>query len=197
MTILNEDKDAVLIGSGYLYAVEAADFDISDVDTDDMSEIGYIKDSATFKRTHESKDIESANYGVVDTFNSKYTTTFDTGIISYNAANVAKFLTGDDFVAGTPSTANGITTTTKTTYFTEASKSPAVALVFVVEDEETGSEIKLIMPKCRWQGEYTLDFNNDNPIETNYSFKCFNTTLPNSKIGAAWLVETTKTAAST
>ena len=190
MEILNPGKDSVLIGSGFLYAALATSFDMTDVDVTEMTEIGYIKDSATFTRTHESKDIESANYGVVDTHNHKYTTTFETGIISYNAHNVAQFLTGDDYVAGTAAN-NKVT---NKTYFIEGAKTPAIALVLVGKDENSGDEIKLIMPKCKWQGEYKLDFNNDNPVEINYSFKCFNVTLPNNKIGAAWLEETTATA---
>ena len=186
MNILNPGKDSVLIGSGYLYAALENSFNMTDVDVTKMTEIGYIKDSAAFTRTHESKDIETANYGVVDTYNSKYTTTFETGIISYNAQKIAQFLTGDDYVAGTASEGK----ITNKTYFIEGAKTPAIALVFVGKDEDSGEEIKLIMPKAKWQGEYKLDFNNDNPVETNYSFKCFNVTLPNNKIGAAWLEET-------
>ena len=99
-------------------------------------------------------------------------------------------MTGDDYVAGTAAN-NKVT---NKTYFIEGAKTPAIALVFVGKDEDSGEEIKLIMPKCKWQGEYKLDFNNDNPVEINYSFKCFNVTLPNNKIGAAWLEETTATA---
>ena len=58
MEILNPGKDSVLIGSGFLYAALATSFDMTDVDVSEMTEIGYIKDSATFTRTHESKDIE-------------------------------------------------------------------------------------------------------------------------------------------
>lgn len=195
MNYLNTDKDSVMMGSGYLYATEAATFDMSSIDTSAMTEIGYIKDSAKFTRSHDAKVITSANYGDITTVNGKYESTFDTNVISYKAENVARFLTGDSVVAGTPTTANGVTTSTKTTYFAESSQSPAIALVFVGMDENTGNEIMLVMPKCKWQGEYTLDFNNDNPIEVNYNFKCFNVTLPNGKVGAAYLVETTKTAA--
>ena len=182
MNYLNTEKDSVLLGSGYLYAVKAADFDAADIDVTKMTEIGYISDSARFNRTHESRDIESANYGTVDTINGKYNTTFETGVISYSAENVAQFLTGDSVVDGTNQ---------KTTYFAETSKSPAVALVFKGEDEDTGNGFMLVMPKCKWVGDYTLDFNNDNPVELNYNFKCLNVTMPNGKNGAGWLVETT------
>lgn len=179
-------KGSLPIGVGYLYATLADSFDMSDVDVSDMTELGFIKDKAVFKRTHESKDIETANYGVVDTYNYKYTTTFDTGIISYDAHNVAQFMTGDTYVAGTA--ANG--KVTNKTFFVEGAQPPTIALVYVGKDLDTNEEIKIIMPKCKWVGEYTLDFNNDNPIELNYSFKCFNTTLSNGQTGAAWLEET-------
>lgn len=180
MNYLNTEKDSVLIGSGYLYAIEAADFDATDIDTDDMVEIGYIKENAVFKRTHEAVEINSANYGLVDIVGNKYTTEFETGIISYKAENVARFLTGSKVVTGS---------NRKTTYFAENDKIPAVALVFVGTDEDTGDEIMLVMPKCKWQGDYELDFNNDNPVELNYNFRCLNVTMPNGKVGAGWLVE--------
>lgn len=180
MNYLNTEKDSVLMGSGYLYACEYADFDSSDIDVTGMTEIGYIKESATFKRTHSETEINSANYGLVEVIANKYQTTFETGVISYKAQNVAKFMTGST-VAESGSK--------KTTYFAESDKIPAVSLVFVGNDEDTGNEIMLVMPKCKWQGEYTLDFNNDNPIELNYSFRCMNVTMPNGKVGAAWLVE--------
>lgn len=193
MNYLNTEKDSVLMGSGYLYAVAAGSFDATDIDTTAMTEIGYIKDSAKFTRTHDQKEINSANYGTVEILNGKYTTTFETGVISYNAANVANFLTGDSVVTATPATSGTTTTNKKTTYYGEGSKSPAVALVFVGEDEDTGNSFMLVMPKCKWIGDYVLDFNNDNPVEMNYNFRCLNTTMPNGKIGAGWLVESSVT----
>lgn len=192
MQVLNTEKDSVLIGSGYLYAIESSEFVKDPINISDMVEIGYIKDSAKFTRTHEQKDIESANYGTIDSINGKYTTTFDTGIISYNANNVARFLTGDRIVAAADNQGGS----TKTTFYAESSKTPSVALVFVGDDtdeNDVGAKFTLVMPKCKWQGEYALDFNNDNPVELNYSFKCLNTTMPNNQIGAAWLIEERKT----
>jgi hypothetical protein len=187
MEIMNHgNQGSILIGSGFLYAQSAATFDMANFNTDNMTEIGYINDSAKFTRTHESKDIETANYGVVDTYNSKYTTSFETGVISYNAENIAQFLTGDDYVAGTAAQGK----ITNKTYFVESAKTPTVALVFVGTDEESGEQFKLVMPKCKWVGDYELDFNNDNPVALNYNFKCFNVTLPNNKTGAAWIEET-------
>lgn len=190
MNYLNTEKDSVLMGSGYLYAIEADKFNAEAIDVETMDEIGYIKENAVFTRTHDAKEINSANYGLVDIVNGVYNTTFDTGVISYNAKNVSRFLTGDDVATPDPTTASGVKTTKTTTYFAESSKTPAIALVFVGEDEETGNAIMLVMPKCKWQGTYTLDFNNDNPVELNYNFKCLNVTMPNNKVGAAWLVET-------
>lgn len=180
MNYLATEKDSVLMGSGYLYAIAASEFDASDIDVSAMTEIGYIKENAVFRRSHSDTEINSANYGLVDVVGNKYETSFETGIISYNAQNVSKFMTGSSVVtAGNK----------KTTYFAESDKIPAVALVFVGKDEDTNKEIMLVMPKARWNGEYTLDFNNDNPIELNYSFRCMNVTMPNGKVGAGWLVE--------
>lgn len=180
MNITQTEKDSVLIGSGYLYALEAEDF-TDDTDIDEMVEIGYIKENASFKRTSDATEINSANYGLVDMIGGKYATEFETGIISYNASNVARFLTGSDVDK---------TVANKTrTYFGENDKRPKVALVFVGTDEETGNEIRLKMPRCIWIGEYNLDFNNDDPVELNYHFRCLNVKMPNGKIGAAWLDE--------
>lgn len=180
MHIAQEEKDSVLIGSGYLYAIEAKDF-TPDMDVSDMVEVGYIKENASFKRTSDAVEINSANYGLVDVFNGKYTTEFETGVISYNANNVARFLTGSSVVE--------TDTTARRTYFGEKDQRPKVALLFLGTDEDTGEEIRLVMPRCIWVGEYTLDFNNDDPIELNYHFKCLNVKMPNGKIGAAWLDE--------
>lgn len=180
MNYITTEKDSVLIGSGFLYAIEAANFDSTDIDITKMVEIGYIKEDATFRRSAETQEINSANYGLVELVNSKYTTEFETGIISYKAENVARFLTGSMV-----KTEGG----KKITYFAESDKTPSVALVFVGKDEDTGKDFMLVMPKCKWQGEYELDFNNDDPVELNYNFRCLNTTLPNGKIGASLLVE--------
>lgn len=175
--IIKTEKDNCCIGSGFLYAIEADKF-TPGMETSEMTEIGYIKDNVTFKRTHESKEIKSANYGLIDIVNGTYTTEFSTNIISYNAKNVAKFLTGDTIVTDDEKK-------TLTTYYAESSKSPTVALVFVTEDGGT----KIIMPKCKWQGEYLLDFNTENPIELSFDFRCLNTTLPDGTFGAGMLVE--------
>lgn len=184
MNYINTEKDSVLMGSGYLYAIESNKFDAENIDVSAMAEIGYISESATFTRTHDAKEINSANYGPIELVNGNYTTTFDTGIISYKAENVSRFLTGSSVVtAGNK----------KTTYFAEGDKIPSVALVFVGEDEDTGDSFKLVMPKCKWVGDYELEFNNDNPVELNYNFRCLNVTMPNGKVGAAWLEETAGT----
>lgn len=182
MNYINTEKDSVLMGSGYLYAIESKTFDAESFDVSEMVEIGYIKENAVFRRTHEAKEINSANYGLIEFINGNYTTEFETGIISYKAENVARFLTGSTIVNSDKK---------KITYFSENDKIPTIALVFVGKDEDTGEEIMLVMPKCKWCGDYELDFNNDDPIELNYNFRCLNVTMPNGKIGAAWLVETT------
>ena len=46
MQIFNPGKDSVLIGSGYLYAMLADSFDNTDVDTADMTEIGFYRNTS-------------------------------------------------------------------------------------------------------------------------------------------------------
>lgn len=183
MNIINADKGEVMLGSGYVYAIKASDF-TDNMAVSGMVELGYIREgqSVVFTRTHDSKEINSANYGLIALIGNNYQTTFNTKIISYNANNVAQFLTGSKVVTDA-------TEGTKTTYFAEEDKIPEVALAFVGKDVETGDKFTLYMPKAVWTGEYSLDFNNDNPVELDYAFRCLNTTLPNGKIGAAYLVE--------
>ncbi len=187
MNYIDTEKDnAIMLGSGYFYALPAKEFvaGTTEEDVSAMDEIGYIKESATFTRTHDSIDVRSANYGIVESFAANYETTFETGIISYSASNVSKYLTGHDIVTNDDGTKT-------TSYFCENNVVPNVALVFVGSDESTGKSIKIVMPKCKWTGDYQLDFNNDDPVELDYSFKCLNTTLPNGKVGAAYIIEET------
>ena len=177
MNYITTEKDSVLLGSGYLYAIEAKNFESDVTDVSDMVEIGCIKENAVFRRTHDSQEINSANYGLIELVNGRYTTEFETGVISYNAENVSRFLTGSKVVKS----GNKVRT-----YFAERDKIPAVALVFVGKDEDTGVDFKLTMPKCKWIGDYELDFNNDDPVELNYHFRCLNVTMPNGEVGAAW-----------
>ena len=181
--ILNTEKDTVMMGSGYLYAIEAAQF-VADMDVADMIEIGYIQDgeSATFTRTHEMQDINSANYGLVDSVVSRYTTEFDTSVISYKAENVSRFLTGSRVVTSQDGKK-------KTMYYCEGDKIPNVALAFVTEDEDNGKKVTFYMPKSKWIGDYEVAFSQENPVALNYHFTCLNTTLPNGKVGAAYHVE--------
>ena len=181
--ILSTEKDTVMMGSGYLYAIEAAQF-TANMDVADMVEIGYIQDgeSATFTRTHEMQDINSANYGLVDSVVSRYTTEFDTSVISYKAENVSRFLTGSRVVTNSDGKR-------KTLYYCEGDKIPNVALAFVTEDEDNGKKVTFYMPKCKWIGDYEVAFSQENPVALNYHFTCLNTTLPNGKVGAAYHVE--------
>lgn len=183
MNIIKADKDTVMLGSGYVYAVPAKQF-TDNMEVSEMTEIGYIKEgeSARFSRTHDSKEINSANYGLVALIGNNYVTEFNTSIISYKAENVAKFLTGSKVVTDAQNNK-------KTTYFAENDRIPEVALAFVGKDSDTGEKFVLYMPKAVWTGEYALDFNNDDPVELDYAFRCLNKTLPNGEIGAAYLVE--------
>lgn len=181
MQILNTDKKSVLMGSGYLYAVESKDFDAANYNVNDMVEIGYIQENAVLRRTTEAKEITSANYGTVAVLNGAYTNEFETGIISYDAENVSRFLTGSQVT-----TVDG---NIKRTYFCESDKHPTISLIFKGIDEDTQDEFIVVMPRAVWVGDYELDFNNDNPISLNYLFKLLNSQLPNGKNGAFFIDE--------
>ena len=169
----------VLIGSGYLYACAASAFDPSDFDVADMDDLGYIEDSAVFRRSSSKTELKSANKGVVGVFQHDYVTEFETGIISYVANHVANYLTGSQVTSSGDKVY---------TYFCESDNSPEIALVFVGTDEQSGDTFTLVMPKCVWNADsLELDFNNDNPVSINFAFKCLNVTLPNGKIGAAFI----------
>ena len=179
-------KGPVVIGSGYLYAIEAEDFsgvlgtDGKTPDTTQMVEIGYISGSGTFNTTSEMKEIPSANYGTVVRYKYNQKTDFDTDIISYIPENVALFMTGSE----TEETEDGIIT-----YFCEDDQSPDIALVFDYTDARTGKKGMKIMPKANWVGDLTLDFNNDNPVALDFHFSAVSTELPNGKIGTIYSID--------
>lgn len=182
------DHDTVAIGSGFLYAItlDDANFETAidttnkTVDVTKMTEMGYISGNATLTRTASTQDIMSANYGKVKSYKHTYNTEFATSIISYNAKNVANFMTG----AETEDGENGEVYT----YFGEDDQSPEIALVFVADDAKTGVKFTIVMPKASWIGDYLLDFNNDNPIALDFKFGCNNVTLPNGKTGSFWTI---------
>lgn len=178
---MNFFKD-VTVGSGNLYATLAKDF-TENYDLETMDDIGYIKEGESAKLTVEPEigEINSANKGSVATYVKKYTTTFETGVISYNTENVAKYLTG--------STVDEVTVGDKTfkrTYGGADLQRPEIALVFVGKDKKSGKEVRIVMPKCVWTAAYELDFNTDEPIALNYAFKCLDVELPNGEIGSFW-----------
>ena len=172
----------VTVGSGNLYAMLAKDF-TEDYSLTEMDDLGYIKEGESAKLTSEPEigEINSANKGAVASYVKKYTNTFETGIISYNPETVAKYLTGADVEDITVGNKKG-----KRTYGNAHMQRPEIALVFVGEDEDTGKEVRIVMPKCVWTSSYELDFNTDDPVALNYGFKLLDVTLPNGKLGAYW-----------
>lgn len=184
MHIVDTEKDKYIIGSGYLYAIEAKDF-TEDMDVANMVEIGWIKENAVFTHDTEMVEISAANSdGLIDVIPGKTTTEFDTGIISYNPENVRRFLLGD---------CGGVEGDQDITHFGRFRR-PRVALVFVGTDE-SGAELRLVMPRCVWVGKYELNFNNNDPIETNYHFKCLRYKRTNGKTCSAYLATPAETAA--
>lgn len=163
--------DPVKLGSGYLYAIEAKDFDMANYDVDEMVEMGYIQGEATINIERDVLRIPTANYGQVASYNKGSTVTFDTNIISYRPENVARFLTGYKRVEGTTYTDE---------FAADKAQSPIIALVFREEDKMTDH----IFPSAQWSGEYNMVFSSDNPIAFNYHFDAMNVDFPNGESGA-------------
>lgn len=180
MEFRNTQYDRGLMGCGNLYAIEASKFNMEKPDVTQMVHLGFISEGATFTRTHESTPVMSANLGQAWVHASAYSTVFDTNIFSYSASNISRFLTGAKCVK---------TDTGCVTYFATTDTVPETALVFLGHDDDTNNEFMLVMPRCSWQGDYELDFNDDDPVALNYQFACLDVTMPNGKTGAAWIVE--------
>ena len=182
MKFFETENGSVSVGSGYIYAMLAKDF-TENYDLKTMDDLGYIKEGESAKLTSEPDigEVGSANKGDVGSYVKKYTTTFETGIISYNPVTVAKYLTGSDVTDITVGEKKG-----KRTYGNTKMQRPEIALVFVGTDEDTGEETRIVMPKCVWTAAYELEFNTDDPVALNYTFKCLDVTLPNGKLGSFW-----------
>ena len=175
MNFIQTDTDNVVLGSGELYAeVYDPAVDYESIKTEDMTCIGYIKESAELKSSYERSEIESANRGTVATLTKKTNVEFSTGIMSWHLGNVAKFLTGSKYVE------NG---GKKTYYFGDDDSTPQVVLRFVSDDESNGKRITVNMFRCMWQGELDFNFNKDDPITFDYNFKVLSNKMPNGKRG--------------
>ena len=182
LNYIDNDGKVVVLGSGELYALKhTASIDYSTVTTETMTDLGYIQANATLKMAAESKDIETANDGIVGTVQGKKTVTFTTGIMDWNLDNVSNFLSGSSVVTDA-------TSGKKTFYYGDADKSPNVMLRFVSEDEAANKKITIDMYKCNFNGELGFDFGED-PVTFDYSFKVLSTTMPNSKVGYCSVTE--------
>jgi len=177
LNYITADSKSVVIGSGELYAIKhTAGMNYGTVTTESMTDLGFIQANAVLKAKAETKDLVGANCGIVGTVPLSKEVTFETGIMEWNLDNVSKFLTGSDYSVV-------VETGVKKFYYGDADKAPDVMLRFVAEDEATGKRITVDIYKCNFSGELSLDFNNDDPITFDYSFKVLSTIMPNTKRG--------------
>lgn len=184
MTSLNLSKGPVNVGCGYLYAMPIADFQVGETTYETMTEVGYIsEDGATFKRSAESQDITTANYGVIATINGAYTTEFDTGVISLTKDNMTVFSTGST----AEEIKTGETVTGHRMYGREDDKPAEVALCFRCTDLAKGKYFNLYMPYSVWVPELEWEFNAENPLALNMHYKCNNTELPDGTQGSYYI----------
>lgn len=159
------EESSVIVGSGYLYAIDADKienpFDMTAEDIEKLIEIGYIQGDATLKATAASVDLKTANYGKIGKIYSDKEVAFTTGIISWNLENVSKFLTGSKY---TPSE-NG-----SRYYYGVDDNAPKVLLKFIADDQKEGKTISIVMPIAQFQGELEMNFSAENPVSFNYAF---------------------------
>lgn len=182
MRIFNTENGFAPVGSGYLYAALAKDF-TEDYSLDDMDDLGYIKDGESFKLTSTPiiNKYKSANKGAVGTVVTGYDTSCETGIISFNPAYVAKYLTGGDVEQVTVGTKKGTRL-----YGNSDAQRPEVFLVFVGTDKTTGQEARIVMPKCVWTSDFELEFNAEDITALNYGFDCLDVTLSDGRQITHW-----------
>ncbi|MBE7004169.1 MAG: hypothetical protein E7425_07790 [Ruminococcaceae bacterium] len=170
------EKSSVIVGSGYLYAIDADTienpFDMSAEDVDKLIEIGYIQGDATLKATAASVDLTTANYGKIGKIYSDKEVTFTTGIISWNLDNVSKFLTGSKFETA----ASG-----SRYYYGVDDNAPKVLLKFIADDQKEGKTISIVMPIAQFQGELEMNFSAENPVSFNYAFDLMTAVDPADK----------------
>lgn len=167
----------VLMGSGYLYAASSKDisnpFDPTPTDIDKLVDLGYIQANAVLKSAVDKVDVKAANAGKIMSYIKERNVSFSTGIFSFNLENVAKFLTGSEFVEDA---------TTKKQIFTYGNddKNPNVFLRFVATDESSGKRIIYNLFSCEFNGELTFDHNDDKPVVFDYSFTVMSAKNPTS-----------------
>ena len=160
-----DDNQTVVLGSGRLYAALAKDisnvFDLTTADEAKLVDLGYIEANAKLVAKAKSTPVTSANAGTVANFKAPPDVSFDTGIISWNLQNVAKFLTGSDYVE-----TNGV----KKFTYSANDHSPVVFLRFVYADDAVGKVITIDMVKCQFAGDLAFDFNTKDSISFDYNF---------------------------
>lgn len=184
LNVVTSENKLVLVGSGELYAMkytpEMFQNGVKDIKTENMTDLGFIKEDAELKVSAELTEINSANYGVVGTINGKKSVEFNTGIMEWNLNNVANFLTGSEIKTDENK---------KTFFYGDADQSPNVFLRFVSEDESSKKRITIDMLRCNFMGELDLNFNGEDPITFDYNFKLLNSKMSNDKYGYYQLTE--------
>lgn len=156
------DTDNVVIGSGELYTcIFNKDKLVDQMDAGEMKCIGYIKDTAEIKAEFEKQGFyinshQKIRQSLVNIKNVE----FSTDIISFDMENTALFLAGIY-------ENNIYKLTSKRTL-------PQLCLKFVSTDETAGKQIIINMYHAEWNGEFNFKFDNDNPVEFDYTFTLFN-----------------------
>lgn len=170
MAFITNGTQEVLMGSGDLYAMPVTGianlFSLTTTEESGLVYLGYIEANATLKSAVEKTQITAANAGKVGSLVKERTTTFQTGIFSWNLENISKFLTGSDYAEDTE-------TGKKTFTYAHEDISPRVYLRFISTDESAGKKVTINMLSCEFAGELTFDFGTEKPVTFDYLFDVF------------------------
>lgn len=172
LNVISQNNKSVLVGSGELYAMkytaEMYQKGTADIKTENMTDLGFIKEDAEIKASSELHEISAANAGVIGTIGGKKSVEFNTGIMEWNLENVANFLTGSEVEKSRDGKA-------LTYFYSDTDKAPDVFLRFVSEDEAAKKRITLDMYRGNFMGELDLNFNGEDPVSFDYNFKLLST----------------------
>ncbi|MEA4921389.1 MAG: hypothetical protein VB078_10790 [Clostridiaceae bacterium] len=162
---MSTNYENVVLGSGWLYASPVSAitdvFALTTTEAAALVNIGYIESSAKLSTKSKATFATAANAGKVKRCEGDKEVAFETGIISWELDNVAKFLTGSTYAE-----ADGV----KTFTYANSDTAPIVFLRFIYEDQTDNRKVTIDMYRCQFTGELELDFNKKDPVTFDYAF---------------------------
>ena len=171
----NIGTEPIILGSGELYIAKSKDISNlaspTDTDLSKFVNIGAISGNASLTIKDDFTDIESTNRGIIDSLLKKRTVSFNTGIITFNLENLAKFIYGADYADDAENKIKTVSIGNEV--------ADKCYIKFVHTDKASGDKFIVNIPQSRFAGEQSFEFGEDATV-TNYEFKAL-ATLVNGK----------------